>query len=698
MPVGLFLPGPGPWNARNPERGVSSAPSAYAAMVVTHAALYYWRLDDAGATAVDQGLIGALGGTPAHGTLVNTPTLGVSGAVTAEPPNLAMSFASASSEYIDTTNLGTWGSSRATSSVGFWIKTTTAAQQFVMGVTNAGTAADFQVETNSNASGGAAAGKTAFIYNGNAADISANIYDGNWHQVVAVQAAAVWTVYVDGVSVATNQVGSNTTFANFDTNVAIGAWRWAAVGVFNYFDGSLDEVAVYGTALTAQQVEDQYVAAGGVLSEVPEIPLETAAGVSNATLALSAPTGVTLATSPAQSAATLALSAPTRVVLETAAAQSAATLALTAPARVTLQTSAAQSAATLSLAAPTRVVLGTSAAQSAATLALSAPTQVPLQPSAAVASATCSVTIPSTAAEVPLSTAAGQSAATLALSAPTRVTLATGAATSSATLTLAAPTRVILGTSAAVASATLALSAQTQIPLQPSAAVSSATLAVAAGLADRAAADQRGNRHPDACPHRSHPVVLGTSAAQSAATLLPYGPDRVTLGNRCGERERDVCADLRHPGDPAGDRCGSELGHAGAARRDPGGVAERRRSFSRDPARLPSAAGHARLWRRRPRRRPSPYSFPGRPPLPTRRPAATWTSIRTGGDIITPDAIPLGCIRPPDLSVVLDLPGGQYPVRRAAARRYLRRGAHRWHPGHPPDRRDADQPSDQRCL
>ena len=175
--------------------------------------------------------------------------------------------------------------------------------------------------------------------------------DGVWvHWVLVYNDSTLSsTLYINGVS-------AGTTAAPNGYGVGSGAVTFNA-GLWNggdWFDGQMDEVAVYEYGLTAAQVLAHYNV--------------SAAGLSAATLALGVPVPVPLATGAAQSAATLALSAPTRV---------------------TLATSAAQSAATLSLAAPTRVVLGTSAAVSSATLALSAPTRVPLATAACVASATC---------------------------------------------------------------------------------------------------------------------------------------------------------------------------------------------------------------------------------------------------------------------------------------------------------------------
>ena len=78
--------------------------------------------------------------------------------------------------------------------------------------------------------------------------------DGKWHAVVATQSSSGMVLYVDGVQVGTNpQTGAQ----NYT-----GYWRiggdstWGSASP--YFAGTLDEVAVYPTALTAAQASRHY--------------------------------------------------------------------------------------------------------------------------------------------------------------------------------------------------------------------------------------------------------------------------------------------------------------------------------------------------------------------------------------------------------------------------------------------------------
>ena len=84
------------------------------------------------------------------------------------------------------------------------------------------------------------------------------INDGAWHQVVATLSSQGMTLYVDGKLVSSR---ADTTSAQ----AYRGFWRlggdstWGNNGM--WFDGQLDEAAIYPTALTAAQVANHYTAA-----------------------------------------------------------------------------------------------------------------------------------------------------------------------------------------------------------------------------------------------------------------------------------------------------------------------------------------------------------------------------------------------------------------------------------------------------
>ena len=95
---------------------------------------------------------------------------------------------------------------------------------------------------------------------------SPNTYnDGKWHQVVATQSSTSgMSLYVDGVLAGTN--------SQTQAQAYTGYWRiggdvsWSGA---NYFNGQLDEAAVYDSVLTAAQVKDHYDASPAAVNVPP---------------------------------------------------------------------------------------------------------------------------------------------------------------------------------------------------------------------------------------------------------------------------------------------------------------------------------------------------------------------------------------------------------------------------------------------
>jgi hypothetical protein len=85
--------------------------------------------------------------------------------------------------------------------------------------------------------------------------------DGQWHHVAASLGAAGMKLYIDGALIATN--AAHTTAGNYS-----GYWRWGGIPIggwylaptTSYLTGTIDEVAVYPTQLTDNQVARHYAA------------------------------------------------------------------------------------------------------------------------------------------------------------------------------------------------------------------------------------------------------------------------------------------------------------------------------------------------------------------------------------------------------------------------------------------------------
>lgn len=121
------------------------------------------------------------------------------------------------------------------------LTTTTKSENYALWLTT-GNKVEFQVGNGTNKS--------------QVLDSSGTITDTtNWHHVVATFASGVMKLYLDNgspttVTAAFTAAGTNT--STFDIGRA---------GAANYFNGSLDEMALYGSVLTATQIADHYTTA-----------------------------------------------------------------------------------------------------------------------------------------------------------------------------------------------------------------------------------------------------------------------------------------------------------------------------------------------------------------------------------------------------------------------------------------------------
>ncbi|HET8630678.1 MAG TPA: LamG-like jellyroll fold domain-containing protein [Thermomicrobiales bacterium] len=90
----------------------------------------------------------------------------------------------------------------------------------------------------------------------------ATVAAGQWYHLVLTRGGTTLTLYVDGVSVATGTVKGDLTTGEGPLAIGrVGSFAtpsWAAY----YFNGSVDEVAVYDHALSAGRIRAHYVAAG----------------------------------------------------------------------------------------------------------------------------------------------------------------------------------------------------------------------------------------------------------------------------------------------------------------------------------------------------------------------------------------------------------------------------------------------------
>jgi hypothetical protein len=227
----------------------------YQSTVLADTPLIYWRLGDpSGTTAADTS------GNARPGTYNNGPTLGVPSLLPSDPTNTAVNFTAASSQYVisavTAAGLGIAGGSAITLEA--WIKPTAAALSAV-----APTLCGFSIgggDITLMRIGGAQDLNWALVTSGSGLiNMSGGVAftAGNVYHLVCTYDGAHAITYVNGVqqnSVAATGTISENTLAHF---VAAGDFEAADN---RWFDGVMDEVALYGTALSAARVLAHYQA------------------------------------------------------------------------------------------------------------------------------------------------------------------------------------------------------------------------------------------------------------------------------------------------------------------------------------------------------------------------------------------------------------------------------------------------------
>jgi PKD repeat protein len=203
----------------------------------------YWRLNEAGGTvAADSGPLGNTG------SYTGTVTGGQAGAV-AGTSNKAAAFQSPSAVYSDAVF-----ANPITYSEEIWFSTTTTVGGKLIGFGNVqqGQSNNYDRHVYLQDDGRLVFGTYTGQTNTVTSDAAYN--DGQWHHVVATQSGAGMVLYVDGVAVGSNPQTSAQDYSGYWKIGGDPTWGSSSP----YFDGRLDEAAVYPTALSAATVADHY--------------------------------------------------------------------------------------------------------------------------------------------------------------------------------------------------------------------------------------------------------------------------------------------------------------------------------------------------------------------------------------------------------------------------------------------------------
>jgi hypothetical protein len=215
--------------------------TTYAGTILADQPVLYCRLGESvGPTATDQSIENN------HGVYENAPTLGVAPNALSDG-NPAATLVKASSQnasfpIVSAYSIGDVGS------VEGWFKTTTGTGQ--LGIVSLGFHSLYMRLS---------AGALQFLVS-NVATLgtTAQTYaDGAWHHAVCTKNGSTVKMYVDGVDVTPSI--TNTAATTSAENPTVGSDISGGTPT-DFFDGSLDEVAVYPTALSLSQVQAHYAA------------------------------------------------------------------------------------------------------------------------------------------------------------------------------------------------------------------------------------------------------------------------------------------------------------------------------------------------------------------------------------------------------------------------------------------------------
>lgn len=251
---------PGHWSCAvscQDEVAATNATVAPFGLTDRDAATTYTETMDAGSGLISWWRLGEAAGTDAadetnthDGTYVNTPTLGVAGAFTADT---AVTF-NGSSEYVDC-GAGILAG-RANFTIAAWFKTSyDGALQTIYSERNPAGQGAILLRITTD-------GRPSFVYRDNAGTTnsitpaSGDWADGDWHHAVATKLGTYVVIYVDGLFVQTGTLTASDTVTV--TDAFIGADASSPVAF--HFNGSLDEVSVWGNAISADVMWALYAA------------------------------------------------------------------------------------------------------------------------------------------------------------------------------------------------------------------------------------------------------------------------------------------------------------------------------------------------------------------------------------------------------------------------------------------------------
>jgi RHS repeat-associated protein len=254
---------------------VTGPTSTYSSTVIGDSPIAYYRLGDSGTTAADSS------GNANSAAIKSGVTEGVSGALLGDA-DTAFAFAAGT---VQDQSFATLPSGTSARTYEAWVKTTYTGDQVLLSYAHTngcGYLANGLVLTS--------AGQVGFItgWDCNSWQVASigftppySITNGAWHQLAATWNGTTVVMYLDG-----QQIGSQA----YSTSLGSGDGSGLMLGTIytsNYLSGSLDEVSIYPSALSAAQVLGHFQASGNNQPSAPT-GVGSTAGANQATISWTA--------------------------------------------------------------------------------------------------------------------------------------------------------------------------------------------------------------------------------------------------------------------------------------------------------------------------------------------------------------------------------------------------------------------------
>lgn len=225
-------------------------PSAYETAVLADSPAFYFRLGESSGTVMADS-----SGGGNNGTYINSPTLGVPGALI-DDPNTAIGVTGNRVLPVGAINtaMDSYPNGRAALSIECWAKIP-ADDAGNFGVLVGWDFDAIGLWTN------AAQPDSSFTTSGGGFDVNPDFsfpWDGAWHHIVITFLNGVGVFYFDGQMKDTAAASSGTTLVSSNA-FGIGSGPFDGLQC-DQTDGDIDEVAIYNTALTSAQVLAHYEA------------------------------------------------------------------------------------------------------------------------------------------------------------------------------------------------------------------------------------------------------------------------------------------------------------------------------------------------------------------------------------------------------------------------------------------------------